>query len=83
MNEDLSGIHVVIKTGEVLFMKKEKERKNWRENLVTSLEVPGDLAMKETIITLTGRNQASSLQLSKAFSGISRRKSLCWDFMER
>ena len=31
-------------------MKKEKERKNWRENLVTSLEVPGDLAMKETII---------------------------------
>ena len=36
-------------------MKKEKERKNWRENLVTSLEVPGDLAMKETIITLTGR----------------------------
>jgi sporulation protein YqfC len=48
----------VIKTGEVLFMKKEKERKNWRENLVTSLEVPGDLAMKETIITLTGRNHA-------------------------
>ena len=39
-------------------MKKEKERKNWRENLVTSLEVPGDLAMKETIITLTGRNHA-------------------------
>ena len=31
-------------------MKKEKERKNWRENLVTSLEVPGDLAMKETIV---------------------------------
>ena len=48
----------MIKTGEVLFMKKEKERKNWRENLVTSLEVPGDLAMKETIITLTGRNHA-------------------------
>ena len=33
-------------------MKKEKERKNWRENLVTSLEVPGDLAMKETIVTV-------------------------------
>ena len=39
-------------------MKKEKERKNWRENLVTSLEVPGDLAMKETIVTLTGRSHA-------------------------
>lgn len=39
-------------------MKKEKERKNWRENLVTSLEVPWDLAMKETIVTLTGRSHA-------------------------
>ena len=39
-------------------MKKEKERKNWRGNLVTSLEVPGDLAMKETIVTLTGRSHA-------------------------
>ena len=39
-------------------MKKEKERKNWRENLVTSLEVPGDLAMNETIVTLTGRSHA-------------------------
>ena len=39
-------------------MKKEKERKNWRENLVTSLEVPGDLAMKETIVTLTWRSHA-------------------------
>ena len=39
-------------------MKPEKERKNWRENLVTSLEVPGDLAMKETIVTLTGRSHA-------------------------
>lgn len=39
-------------------MKKEKERKNWRENLVTSLEVPGDLAMKETIVTITGRSHA-------------------------
>ena len=33
-------------------MKKEKERKNWRENLVTSLEVPGDLAMKEKIFNI-------------------------------
>ena len=48
----------MIKTGEVLFKKKEKERKNWRGNLVTSLEVPGDLAMKETIVTLTGRSHA-------------------------
>ena len=39
-------------------MKKEKERKNWRGNLVTLLEVPGDLAMKETIVTLTGRSHA-------------------------
>ena len=39
-------------------MKKEKERKNWRGYLVTSLEVPGDLAMKETIVTLTGRSHA-------------------------
>ena len=46
-------------------MKKEKERKNWRENLVTSLEVPGDLAMKETIVTLTGRKSCRSLQLQK------------------
>ena len=64
-------------------MKKEKERKNWRENLVTSLEVPGDLAMKETIITLTGRKSCRRSAITKAFSGISRRRSLCWDFMER
>ena len=55
------SLHVIHKTLNLrynFFMKKEKERKNWRENLVTSLEVPGDLAMKETIITLTGRNHA-------------------------
>lgn len=31
----------------------------WKENLVTSLEIPRDLAMKETVITVTGRHQVS------------------------
>lgn len=30
----------------------------WKEDLVTSLEIPRDLAMKETIVTITGRHQA-------------------------
>ena len=46
-------------------MKKEKERKNWRENLVTSLEVPGDLAMKETISYAHRTESCRSLQLQK------------------
>ncbi len=46
-------------------MKKEKERKNWRENLVTSLEIPRDLALKETVFTLTGQESCSNLQLQK------------------
>lgn len=29
----------------------------WKEDLVTSLEIPRDLAMKETIVTVTGRHQ--------------------------
>ena len=35
-----------------------KKRKNWKENLVTALEVPRDLGLKETVITVSGRNQA-------------------------
>lgn len=31
----------------------------WKENLVTSLEIPRDLALKETVITVTGRHQVS------------------------
>ncbi len=30
----------------------------WKENLVTSLEIPRDLAMKETVFTVTGKHQA-------------------------
>ena len=30
----------------------------WKENLVTALEIPRDLGMKETIITVTGKNMA-------------------------
>ena len=35
-------------------MKKEKERKNWRENLVTSLEVPGILRYQQEEIVVLG-----------------------------
>lgn len=35
-----------------------KKRKNWKENLVTALEVPRDLGLKEAVITVSGRNQA-------------------------
>ena len=41
-----------------------KKMGQWKENLVTSLEIPRDLAMKETVFTVTG----SSLQLSKCFA---------------
>lgn len=36
----------------------QKKRQQLRENLVTALEVPRDLACRETIVTLTGQNQA-------------------------
>lgn len=29
----------------------------WKEDMITSLEIPRDLAMKETVITVTGRHQ--------------------------
>lgn len=34
-----------------------KSRKIWKENLVTSLEIPRDLAMKDAIVTVTGSHQ--------------------------
>lgn len=40
---------------EVFVMKKMEQ---WKENLVTSLEIPRDLAMKETVFTVTGKHQA-------------------------
>ncbi len=39
-----------------MFFQKKRER--FRENLVTALEIPRDLACGETIITLTGHKQA-------------------------
>lgn len=36
----------------------QKKRESFRENLVTALEVPRDLACKETVVTITGRKQA-------------------------
>lgn len=35
-----------------------KKTGQWKENLVASLEIPRDLAMKETVVTITGKNQA-------------------------
>lgn len=35
-----------------------KKTERWKENLVTSLEIPRDLAMKETVITVTGKSVA-------------------------
>lgn len=36
-----------------------KKMGNWKENLVTSLEIPRDLAMKEPVVTITGGHQLS------------------------
>lgn len=35
-----------------------KKRQRLKEQLVTALEIPRDLACRETIVTFTGRNQA-------------------------
>ena len=32
-----------------------KKMGQWKENLVTSLEIPRDLAMKETVFTVQGK----------------------------
>ncbi len=29
----------------------------WKEDMITSLEIPRDLALRETVITVTGRHQ--------------------------
>lgn len=34
-----------------------KKKSQWKENLVETLEIPRDLAMKEAIVTLTGKSQ--------------------------
>ena len=39
-----------------MFVQRKRER--FRENLVTVLEVPRDLACRETIVTLTGHKHA-------------------------
>lgn len=31
-----------------------KKRKRWKENLVTALEIPRDIAYKDAIVTVTG-----------------------------
>ena len=35
-----------------------KDRR-WKDKIVSSLEIPGDLAMKEPVVTVTGQHQAS------------------------
>lgn len=35
-----------------------KKRQRWKENLVTALEVPRDLAYRDAIVTVTGQNLA-------------------------
>lgn len=35
-----------------------KKREQWKENVVTALEVPGDLAYREAIVTMTGNHFA-------------------------
>lgn len=35
-----------------------KRRERWKENMVTALEIPRDLAYKDAIVTVTGPNLA-------------------------
>ena len=35
-----------------------KKRRHWKEQLVTALELPGDLAYRDAIVTVTVQNQA-------------------------
>lgn len=35
-----------------------KKKRHWKEHLVTALELPGDLAYKDAIVTVTGPNLA-------------------------
>ena len=34
-----------------------KKKTQWKENLVEALEIPHDLALKESVFTVTGKNQ--------------------------
>ena len=34
-----------------------KKKEQWRENLVEALEIPRDLALKESVFTVTGKSQ--------------------------
>ena len=54
---------------EVFVMKKMGQ---WKENLVTSLEIPRDLAMKETVFTVTGKHQA--VATIEVFCGMRKKK---------
>lgn len=35
-----------------------KKRKRWKEQIVTALELPSDLAYQESIVTVTGQTEA-------------------------
>ena len=35
-----------------------KKRERWKENMVSALEVPRDLAYRDAIVTITGQGQA-------------------------
>lgn len=39
-------------------MALQKNRERFKESFVTALEIPRDLAYKETIVTLTGKERA-------------------------
>ena len=45
-----------------------KKMGQWKENLVTSLEIPRDLAMKRNGVYCYRKTSGSSLQLSKCFA---------------
>ena len=38
--------------------RRDEDRTSIRENLVTALEVPGDIAWRDPIVTITGPTQA-------------------------
>lgn len=35
-----------------------EKSQRWKENLVTALEIPGDLANRDTVLTVMGKNSA-------------------------
>ena len=42
-----------------------KKKEQWRENLVEALEIPRDLALKESVFTVTGKSQIQDRKLQK------------------